>query len=184
MSRVESRFKQYLLENDDLLRDLRLVKELQLPQSYIAAGYIRNYIWDRLHGFDYRGRHSDIDVIYYDPSDISEDKDTRLELEIKQLTGNPKWSVKNQARMHLRNGEPPYSSTWEAMRRWPETATAVGARMDEEDQLQWICPYGLKDLLELIVRRSPLYLDRDDYLQRIRKKDWKKAWPLLNVIED
>lgn len=181
---METQFKQYISEYDDLLRDLRLVKQLQLPQSYIAAGYIRNYVWDRLHGFDYRGRHSDIDVVYYDPADCSEERDARLEDELKSLTGNPKWSVKNQARMYVRNGEQPYSSTWDAMRRWPEVATAVGASMGEEGQVQFICPYGVKDLFELIIRRSPLFPDRAYYLERVHKKEWKKQWPLLNVIED
>lgn len=31
--------------------------------------------------------------------------------------------VKNQARMHLRNGDRPYQSATDAMRYWPETAT-------------------------------------------------------------
>jgi hypothetical protein len=65
---METRLQQYLLEHETLLDDLRLVRSLQLPQCYIAAGYIRNYVWDRLHGYPGRGRHNDIDVVYFDRS--------------------------------------------------------------------------------------------------------------------
>jgi hypothetical protein len=178
---LDKQLKHYLYEHELLMKDLRLVRELKLPQCYIAAGYIRNYIWDRLHGFEGRETHHDIDVVYYDLNELSEEKEREIENELIQKTGNDKWSVKNQARMHVRNGEVQYQSTLDALSRWPETVTAIGIRIDEENDIVLCCPYGLEDLFNMIVRRSPLFQDREYYLERVRKKEWKRLWPLITI---
>ncbi|GIP31664.1 nucleotidyltransferase family protein [Paenibacillus sp. J2TS4] len=180
----EKRLKQYLYEHERLWKDLRKVRELDLPQCYIAAGYIRNYIWDKLHGFEDRQRHNDIDVVYYDKDYASEERDIGLEKELIEQTGDPKWSVKNQARMHIRNGEKPYLSTIDALSRWPETVTALGGRLDANDELDICSPYGLEDLFNLVVRRSPLFKDKELYLNRVHKKEWKKHWPLITILDE
>jgi hypothetical protein len=180
---LEKQLIQYIQEHDQLMSDLTIVKGLELPDCYIAAGYIRNYIWDRLHGFRNREKHNDIDVVYYDFNDQSENRDIELENRLIKHTGNEKWSVKNQARMHTKNGNSPYVSIDDALSKWPETVTAVGARIDENNNIQTICPYGLEDLFEMTVRRSPLFNDHVYYLNRVNKKEWQKQWPLISVVE-
>ncbi|MNJ64404.1 hypothetical protein D3C77_603510 [compost metagenome] len=86
--------------------------------------------------------------------------------------------------MHIRNGEDPYLSTSDALSRWPEVVTAIGARIDDMDNIIICSPYGLNDLFNLIVRRSPLYKDKNSYLERINKKEWKKQWPLITILEE
>lgn len=183
-SELETRLRQIIHQHTDIMRDLRLVRALSLPDWYIAAGYIRSAVWDKLHGFEPGERHDDIDVIYYDPSDCSEATEKEFEQALKQQTGNPKWSVKNQARMHIRNGDAPYESSADAMSLWPETATGVGVRLDDEDKLHIAAPYGLADLFNIVLRRSSRFEDREYYLQRMRKKQWQLNWPKLQVIED
>lgn len=180
----EERLKQYIYENNNLMQDLRIVRSLELPKCYIAAGYIRNYVWDRLHGYEPRAEHDDIDVVYFDVSDRSETRDLRIEQQLIQTTGCTKWSVKNQARMHIRNEAEPYSSIEDALSRWPETATAVAARLNHEDQLEICAPHGLDDLFQLIVRQSPFFEDRQLFAERIRSKRWLEKWPQLKVMED
>ena len=68
-------------------------------------------MWDLLHGLEGTDRHTDIDVVYFDPEDVSVERDIRLEELLRTTTANPKWSVKNQARMHVKNGDEPYNST-------------------------------------------------------------------------
>ncbi|WMT43007.1 nucleotidyltransferase family protein [Paenibacillus sp. D2_2] len=181
---LEKRLIQFLSEDNQIMNDLKLVRQLDLPQSYIAAGYIRNYVWDRLHGYGNRRTYGDIDVIYYDPQDISEERDRLLEDELKRSTGNDKWSVKNQARMHIRNEASPYLSTLDALKRWPETATAVGAMLDQTDQFLVCAPHGLEDLFKMVVRRSPFFSDQAYYLERVGKKEWDRLWPLLTIVEE
>jgi len=180
----QEKLKQHISENNDLMADLRLVRSLELPQCYIAAGYIRNYVWDLLHGYDYRSEHSDIDVVYYDPDDCSESRDLEVEQYLIQTTSCSKWSVKNQARMHVRNHDEPYPSTWGAISKWPETATAVGARINASDELEICAPYGLEDLFGLLVRRCPLFDDKDYFMKRFDQKKWLEKWPMLKVICD
>ncbi|PJN49874.1 hypothetical protein PAEAM_54860 [Paenibacillus sp. GM1FR] len=178
----ENPFIQTIIKHEQLMHDLRRVRSLHLPQSYIGAGYIRNYIWDVLHGYDLRELHSDIDVVYYDAQDLREERDIQLEQQLREETCNSKWSVKNQARMHLRNGTVPYHSTEDALRYWPEVVTAIGVQLDEEDRVNICAPHGLHDLYHLIVRKSPFFTDADYYNQRVQKKRWQEQWPKLTII--
>ncbi|MGG4091106.1 nucleotidyltransferase family protein [Paenibacillus lautus] len=181
---LEKRLEEYISQHQQLMTDLDIVRDLGLPQCYIAAGYIRNYVWDLLHGLEGTDRHTDIDVVYFDPEDVSEARDIRLEELLRTTTGNPKWSVKNQARMHVKNGDEPYHSTHDALAHWTETATAVGARLNAEGELELCCPYGLEDLFALRVRRCPNFHKRRYYLERVGKKQWKDQWPQLTISED
>lgn len=181
---LEHRLMQYVYEHDGLMNDLRLVRELALPDCYIAAGYVRNYVWDRLHGYEDRAKHDDIDVVYYDADELSEERDIALERELIRRTGNEKWSVKNQVRMHIRNRELPYLSVEDALSRWPETVTAVGVRLNENDELVICSPYGLNDLFGMMVRRSPLFADQAYFEDRVRRKGWLTLWPLLTYKRD
>nr|WP_116189750.1 nucleotidyltransferase family protein [Paenibacillus taihuensis] len=173
----------FLMEHDTLMDDLRLVRSLQLPQCYIAAGCIRNYVWDRLSGYSSsRSLHDDIDVVYYDADDLSPLKDAELEQKLIKATENPRWSVKNQARMHVKNGFEPYHSTSHALSHWPEMVTAIGVRLNDSDQLELCCPHGLADLFEMRVQRSPYFPDHGYYVDRITKKGWDRNWPKLTII--
>ncbi|UHA73717.1 nucleotidyltransferase family protein [Paenibacillus sp. 481] len=183
-SGLETRLQQYVREHEQLMEDLRLVSSLSLSQCYIAAGYIRNYVWDRLHGYEYRAKHEDIDVVYFDSYELSEQRDKEIENELIAHTGNEQWSVKNQARMHVKNGMEPYQSTADALSRWPEVVTAIGVRINDREQIECCHPHGLDDLFNLVVRRSPLFHDRAYYLERVRKKNWKQQWPMLTIMEN
>jgi hypothetical protein len=178
----EERFVRTLRQHEQIMQDLRLVRSLELPDCYIGAGYIRNYIWDDLHGFARRELHSDIDVVYFDSTDLREERDYELEQELCTATGNTKWSVKNQARMHLRNGDMPYHSTEDALRFWPEQVTAIGVQLHEGDQIRICAPYGLEDLYWLVVRKSPAFMDTAYYNERVCKKNWQEHWPKLTII--
>ncbi|AZK47399.1 nucleotidyltransferase family protein [Paenibacillus lentus] len=180
----EEQLKQLIVECEPLLSDLRAVRRLELPQCYIAAGYIRSYVWDVLHGYGHRFRHDDIDVVYFDQHYCSEERDEELQRQLIDQTGNKQWSVKNQARMHLRNGAMPYTSTFDAMSRWPETATAIGARLTACEKLELCTPHGLDDLFGMVVRRSPFFADQHYYLERVRRKNWLVDWPLLTWIKE
>ncbi|WP_408894504.1 nucleotidyltransferase family protein [Paenibacillus taichungensis] len=178
----EEKLIQAITEHEQLMHDLRRVRSLGLPQCYIGAGYIRNYIWDVLHGYPLRELHSDIDVVFYDREDMRDERDLLLEQQLREQTGNSKWSVKNQARMHLRNGYEPYQSTEDALRYWPEIVTAIGVRLDEQGQVRICAPHGLEDLYGLIVRQSPFFSDADYYNHRVEKKCWQQQWPKLTII--
>lgn len=57
-----------LIKQDPLRTEaLYYVSLLGLPQCYIAAGFVRNLVWDALHDFKSPSPLNDIDVIYFDP---------------------------------------------------------------------------------------------------------------------
>ncbi len=180
--------KTAIINQPEMMADLEAVAALELPQGCIAAGYFRNFVWDVLHGHEVRTPLHDVDVLYYDPDCLEEEAEKEFDARLREINPRRNWSVKNQARMHLKNGEPPYGSVEDAMRHWPETATAVGARLkggaDGTDfaELEIVAPFGLEDLLGLRVRQSPYFRDRHIFLNRISEKEWLQNWPRLEVI--
>jgi hypothetical protein len=169
--------------NADMMRLLRVVRELELPDCWIGAGLVRNAVWDVLHGraVDCVAL-NDVDVVYFDRANASPARDCAIEMELAaRLPGVP-WSVKNQARMHERNGEAPYPDTADAISRWPETATAVGARLSN-GRVELLAPHGVGDLLELIVRPTPAFKGRrDEVARRVAAKNWRERWPKLTMM--
>jgi hypothetical protein len=178
-SMLEEKLRNIMSTHPTLMRDLELVKCLNLPNWCIAAGYVRNFVWDYLHQYAERTPMNDVDVLYYDLTDTNEDTEKHYQNLLKLKLQGYNWSVKNQARMHDRNKEEPYLSVEDAMKRWPETATAIGITLDEDNKLRILSPHGLEDLFELIIRRSPYFMDDNYYQQRVKNKDWLNTWPKL-----
>jgi len=69
----------------------------------------------------------------------------KIEKELETLLPNRPWSVKNQARMHQKSGFDPFTSAYDGVAHFPETSTAVAARIYDE-KLEFMAPYGLEDL--------------------------------------
>jgi hypothetical protein len=162
---------------------LRFVRDLGLPDCWVAAGFVRNCVWDHLHGRATSPLAQDIDVIWFDPAACAAARDAALETALRERDGALAWSVKNQARMHGRNGDAPYRSATEAMRYWPETATAVGVRLDARGGIDVAAPFGLDDLFGLVVRPTPRFVvDKlAMYRERVLSKKWEQAWPSLQI---
>jgi uncharacterized protein len=160
---------------------LRAVRTIDLPDWWIGAGFVRNAVWDHLHGYAAPTPLNDIDVIWFDPSEAEAALDDRLTALLGALWPGLPWSVKNQARMHKGNGDPPYASAVDAMRYWPETATAVAVSLDRNDGLTLAAPFGVTDLASLTLRPTPHCrahrLER--YRERLERKGWLATWPKL-----
>ena len=158
---------------------LHIVADLGLPDWWIGAGFVRNAVWDHFHGRPMTPL-NDIDVIYFDPENRSEEYDENLVTELEIRGPKKPWSVKNQARMHEKQGHQPYSSSTDAMKHWTETATAVGVRLGANKQLDVTAPYGLDDLMDLIVR--PTATEYTELVRaRAQDKRWLKIWPNLRL---
>lgn len=159
---------------------LKHVQSLNLNDSWIGAGFVRNAIWDYVHEIKTPTTEFDIDVIYFDPKNINPETD--LELEKKLLILDPKqnWSVKNQARMHERNNELPYINCADAISKWPETATSIAARINEQNELEIIAPFGYVDIFELNIKPTPHFQQKMEIFQeRVKNKNWVSIWSKL-----
>lgn len=173
-----------LLATTPLLSELlREVSALGLPQGFIAAGMVRNAVWDVLHArAPSLHPRSDVDVIYFDLDRCERQHDRQIEAALRARRPDILWQVKNQARTHLRNGDPPYRDVRAALRIYPETATAIAARL-QDGRVEIEAPLGISDLLALIVRPNARFA-REPALFRARlaDKDWGERWPLLRFV--
>jgi hypothetical protein len=162
---------------------LRLVRELDLPDCWIAAGFVRNCVWDFMHELSPSPLSQDIDVIWYDPLQATPARDAMLQSVLQAQDSTLEWSVKNQARMHERNADQPYLSASDAMRYWPETATAVGVRLNDQSRIEVSAPFGLEDLFALVVRPTERFATNKHsiYVDRVHEKKWKAIWPRLSI---
>jgi hypothetical protein len=160
---------------------LGAVSTLNLPDWAIGAGFVRNTVWDVLHGYALFTRLHDVDVVYFDRSDISLESEITVEKELSSLLPNVPWSVRNQARMHIRNGDAPYRDTADAISMWLETPTAVAVTLDDRQMPHLIAPWGLADLCSLVVKPTPSGQQKYGiYLERLRQKNWRATWPRLS----
>ncbi|MEM7215101.1 MAG: nucleotidyltransferase family protein [Pseudomonadota bacterium] len=161
---------------------LETARDFLLPDWAIGAGFVRNVVWDHLHGFETMTPLQDVDVLYFDPDDISKDRETDLEKQFQKAMPGVPWSVRNQARMHLRNGDKPYKGTEDALRFWLETPTCVAVRLNRDDTISVIAPHGFEDLMSMRVRPTPSGKAKfDHYTNRVQAKNWGAIWPNLEV---
>jgi hypothetical protein len=165
------------------MRVLHAVRDLGLPDCWVAAGFVRNRVWDHLHRRATSPLPQDIDVIWFAPDACAARRDAGLEAALRKRDDTLAWSVKNQARMHVRNGDAPYRSALDAMRFWPETATAVGVRLGPRGDIDVAAPFGLDDLFGLVVRPTRRFVAEKHgvYLERVRAKHWARHWPGLRI---
>lgn len=145
---------------------------------------IRNVVWDYLHEYSAATPIDDVDVIYFDPKERTKEHDAAFEAKLRNSIPNLKWSVKNQARMHEMNIDTPYTSLEDAVSKWPETATAMAARLGAGGEIEVVAPHGFDDLFRLVVSPTPHFLTRlDRYRSRIIQKNWGHHWPRLRFFD-
>ncbi|MEO3472664.1 nucleotidyltransferase family protein [Roseomonas sp. CAU 1739] len=153
------------------------------PGAWIGAGFLRNAVWDALTGRDPDATPpTDLDVVYYDVADASAARDAAARARLEAAAPGLPWEVTNQARMHDRHGHAPYQDLADALAHWPETATAIAARLGPGG-VEILAPHGLADLLSLIARPTPAYRARPAaMLARVAAKGWAARWPALQVL--
>ena len=166
------------------MAQLHAARTLALPDWCIAAGFVRNRVWDRLHGISPPRLPADIDVIYYDAADLSKEREQEYEAAFDRLLPGLPWQVRNQARMHLWKGLPQHKNTADAMIYWLESVTGIGVRLEADDALTVIAPLGTDDLLALRCRPTPFGRhQRHEYDERIAAKRWRELWPKVRFLE-
>ena len=170
----------HIIESDKWMTNiLKIVRDLNLKDCWIGAGFVRNKVWDEKHRKD-RTELNDIDIIYFDKSNLTKKFDLEIESKLRNLNPKLNWSVKNQARMHIRNGHKQYTDCNKAISFWPETATSIAVRLNFKNKIEYIAPYGLEDLFNLLVVPTPRF-DLTIYNERITKKNWQKEWNMLKI---
>ena len=181
---TEKEILDQLGQDPDIRAILEIIRSLELKDSWLAAGCVRNFIWNMLlerPGFD---SDTDVDVIFFDPT-ISYEQTLQLEMELREAFPDYRWELKNQVYMHIHSpNTQPYSCSKDAMTQYPERCTAIGLRLMANDKLELFAPYGLEDIRAFQVRSTPHFLADEErkklYTQRISKKNWQDKWSQLS----
>lgn len=169
---------------------LETVRACDPPDWFVGAGIIRNLVWDHLHQHQTPTPPKDIDVIFFDPQDLRPERDSEVQAWLIQKIPHLEWEATNQAAVHLwyedTFGFPvsPLHSSAEAVGTWPETATSVAIRLLPNDDIQIVAPCGLSDLFNMILRRNPTRVTREQFAQRLHSKQILRKWPRVQVIYD
>lgn len=185
-------FISILEKNKDLMAVLDYITELKLPNFYIAAGAVFQTIWNYYDGKDLNFGIKDIDVIYYNNSNLSVEKDLEyynmINEYVKSKNFNYEVDVSNEARMHLwkiehnqgKNVEQ-YKNAEDAMSKWIATVHAIGITKVNDD-IKVYAPYGLSDIYSRTIRPIK-HNDNSKELYNKKVASWKKRFNNLNIIE-
>lgn len=161
--------------------------ELAIPHCWLAAGVVVQSYWNDRHRFPPIYGISDVDLVYFDSQDLTENAESCHASRIGDLHQSLgiKIDVKNEARVHLwyesRFGFPikAYTSVESAIETFPTTAGAIGVR-PKGNRLEAFAPFGFDDLMNLIVRPNKRQITRTIYADKVNR--WMSLWPRLNVI--
>ena len=182
MSSLERRLAAIIAADPWRMHLLETVRRLNLSDWWIGAGFVRNGVWDHLHDNERGTPLNDIDVIYFDRTNQTYEHDRKFEEQLKQREPKAPWSVKNQARMHAKNGFPPFNSSTDALSHWTETATAVAVCLNAKGEVTIAAPYGLDDLFRCIAGPTPYFADKPEiWQQRVQQKQWQTLWPKVSL---
>ena len=168
-----TQIKKWISEDAKRMQALVIASSLGLSDWCLA-----NLAWDKVHGYSRATDLNDIDLIYFDPLNVSEEADNELERRLKAISDLP-WSVKNQVRMHKRNSDRPYASTEDAMSYWVEVETAVGATLNESNDIEIVAPFGIDVLFEYTITLNRKRPKPKVFAQRLKEKRWLEIWPNL-----
>ena len=171
-----------------LMEALRVARAVDAPDWLVNAGAIRDAVWDAAHGRPPTAAPRDIDLGFFDPEDVTPERDEAVEAALRAGAPDLPWEAKNQAAVHLWYPRvfgaevPSFMSTVDAVATFPETASCVGVRLLHDDDLVVVAPHGLGDLLACVCRHNPARVSPDFYQRRVAEKRWAARWPRMRYV--
>lgn len=178
-----------IIRNDpDLMYLLAAARELELPQWRIVGGCLYQTVWNVLTHRAARTGIKDYDLIYFDDRDLSWEAEGLVMQQVSlRMTKLPApIDVRNQARVHLwfkdRFGAD-YKALQcadEGLARYASVVHAVGVRLDQDDSLDIVAPFGLDDLFNMVIRRNPALDNTASHETKAARA--KLVWPEVVVI--
>jgi uncharacterized protein len=161
---LEGRLERIVRAAPNLMHVLRTVRDLDLPDWLLFSGAIYQRVLNDLTGRDPDYGVKDYDVAYHDASDLSYEAEDGVIRRVAAAFEPPlrdKVEVRNQARVHLwfegKFGEPyaPLASSAQSLERFVSPLFAVAVKLDADDRLTVIAPFGLDDLFAMRLRPNP-----------------------------
>lgn len=186
---LETRLIEIVRADPAVMHVLGVMRELDLPDWRLFSGVVYQGIWNAQTGRPIGYGVKDYDIGYFDP-DTSWDAEDVIIKRVAAAFEPPfrdRVEVRNQARVHLwfkQKFDEPYEAlacTDDAPARFVAPAFAVAVRLEPDDAISVVAPYGLQDVFDLTIRPNPT---------RGLAKGWDKAianargrWPEIKVVD-
>lgn len=183
--RSESAVAELIYADAWMMNVLRAAQEVDLPDWWIGAGFLRNKIWDAMENKP-SAPTRDVDLVYFNADVVIPDADWSYDERMKRDYPFAEWEIRNQARMHYVNSLPPFTSTADGISHWVETATCIAVKMVGAE-LRFLFCYGTDDLYGLVARPIPYFRSKEHiarFYARVEEKHWRERWPNLRVMPD
>lgn len=161
--------------------------ELDLPNWRIVSGALYQSVWNHLTGRPSGYGLKDIDLFYFDDSDLSYAAEDRVikSAESRFSALAVPLEIRNQARVHLwyenHFGHPckPISSCEESIGRFASRTHAVGVWLAAGAGLQLVAPYGVGAIFEMRIVPNPATDNRATHEEKARRH--KQLWPEIRI---
>jgi hypothetical protein len=171
-----------------LMAVLEGLREIDLPDWLLVSGAIYNRVWNELTGRPPLNGINDIDVFYFDLSDLSYEAEDKVIRRLAECFADLPLQVqaRNQARVHLwfpeKFGQPfaPLKSSAEMLTRFASKAHAVGARLNTDDSLTIEAPYGLDGIFSFRIVPNRVLDNR--LAHEAKGARALNVWPEITVI--
>lgn len=183
-------FIKIIKKNKQLIDVLNFISTLDMQNFYIAAGSIFQTIWNYYYNNDLNYGIKDLDIIYYNPKDLSVEKDLEyysiINNYVKEKDYNFEIDVSNEVRMHIWKMEHdgkiivPYQNTEDAISKWIATVHAIGITIKNK-KISVYAPYRLSDIFTRTIRPIK-YKDNTKELYNRKAKSWQERFENLNFI--
>lgn len=176
--------------NPELMRVLRIVRGLHLPDWRIVAGAVYQTVWNARTGRAPNHGIKDYDIAYFDASDLSWDAEDTVIRRVLAAFEEPlrnQIEVRNQARVHLwfkdhfGDDYAPLPDTDTMISRFVSPAFAIGIRLEDDDTISARAPFGLEDTFAITLRPNPNRPLSSAWHKVIEKA--RSRWPEIIVIE-
>lgn len=187
LNNLEEKLIDFVKRTPYLWELLQRSDELNIPNWYFGAGCLSQSYWNFLTGRPAHENIKDIDWIYFDSSDLSDEREKKTQSIVQNHFKDLDFEldVNNQARVHLWYPETfgysitPYSSSEDAIKTWPTTTTAV-ALSKRNGEIKVYAPFGLEDFFSSTIRANKTQITKKIYEGKCNR--WIKHWPDLKII--
>lgn len=170
-----------LFSSGEKLAILRAIRDVGLPDCWLAGGAVRNTVWREIFGEQCRLGIKDFDVAFFD-KDTDREVEVRARESLEKQFPQHKFDVKNQASFGVwRDGQFVFTSCEDGIAHWLHTATAVGVRVNAEDAIEIFQPYGLDDLFQGVVRPTPKQVGKEAALAK--RDQFLSSCPALKSVD-
>lgn len=179
--------ERYLRGEDTFMQVLTRLREMALPDWWVVSGVIYNNVWNHLTGRPFMTGVKDIDVFYYDDSDLSYEAEDVVIKRAEPLFADVAVpiEIRNQARVHLwykghfGHACAPITSCRDSIDGFSSKTHAVAVRLDAAGDMEIYAPYGLDDMYAFRIVPNRVNANCASYTSKGERA--LGVWPELTV---